>query len=296
MLRLGKRIGEMAAEGSLADGQRNATFDAQGASTFTVAESLSVCQQLLESSWQRFNSVHSNKIWNDALDSAIKGCKGLLNLATERHVQELESEKNLWFVLFLTFSGISLIAICAMLYLISSMRTFVSLKKCLMSRWESRETRPRPEELVKTVLTPINTRPMVKNSDWARKDSSQKQTQPVVPGQPSGPSLGHSIPYIQNQVTFPYNTPGGYPVTIMPTNIQPGMSQDNSSSPEEAEREATEAKTSQNNKELLAKIETRFQEYQRSLWELQRAGMPGLPHGMYPSVSNGHLSTLEGEL
>ena len=73
----------MAAEGSLADGRRNATFDAQGTSTYTVAESLSVCQQLLESSWQRFNSVYSNKIWNDALDSAIKGCKGLLNLATE---------------------------------------------------------------------------------------------------------------------------------------------------------------------------------------------------------------------
>merc|ERR1711895_401530 len=224
------RIGEMAAEGRLADGQGNSTYNAQGTSTYTVAESLSVCQQLLEHSWKRFNNVHSNKIWNDALDSAIKGCKGLLNLGTERHVQELESEKNLWFVLFLTFSGISLIAICAMLYLISSMRTFVSLKKCLMSRWESRGTRPRPEELVKTVLTPINTRPMVKNSDWARKDSIQKQTQPIVPGQSSGPSLGHSIPYIQNQMTYPYNTPGGYPVTIMPNNIQPGRGQNNSSS------------------------------------------------------------------
>ena len=181
----------MAAEGTIAGGQGNATFDAHG--TYTVAESLSVCQQLLESSWQRFNSVHSNKIWNDALNSAIKGCKGLLNLATERHVQELESEKNLWFIMFLVFSGISLIAVCAMLYLISSMRKFVSLKKCLLSRWESRESRPRPEELVKTVLTPINTRPMVRNSDWARK-----QTQPMVPGQSSGQSLGLSIPYIQN--------------------------------------------------------------------------------------------------
>ena len=183
-----------------------------------------------------------------------------------------------------------------MLYLISSMRTFVSLKKCLMSRWESRETRPRPEELVKSVLTPVNTRPMVKNSDWARKDSPQKQTQPIVPGQSSGPSLGHSIPYIQNQVNYPYNTPGGYPVTIMPNNIQPGRVQNNSSSPEDVEEDATDAKTSQNNKELLAKIEARFQEYQKSLWELQRSGMPGLPHGMYPSVSNGHLSMLEGEL
>ena len=84
-------------------------------------------------------------------------------------------------------------------------------------------------------------------------------------------------------------------MTIMPNNIQSGMGQNNSSSPEEAEEDVTEAKTSQNNKELLARIEARFQEYQRSLWDLQRAGMPGLPNGMYPSVSSGHLSTLEGE-
>ena len=286
----------MTAEGSLTNGQGNSTYNAQGTTTYTVAESLAVCQQLLESSWQRFNSVHSNKIWNDALDSAIKGCKGLLNLATERQFQELESEKNLWFIMFLTFSGISLIAICAMLYLISSMRNFVSLKKCVLSRWESRETRPRPEELVKTVLTPVNTRPMVRNSAWAKKDSSQKQMQSAVPGQPYGPSMGHSIPYTQNQVTFPYNTPGGYPVTVMPPNIQSGMSPEDSSSPEEVDSESTEAKTAQKNKELLAKIDIRFKEYQSSLWELQRAGMPGLPQGMYPTVSSGQLSTLEGEM
>ena len=286
----------MTAEGSLSNGQGNSTYNAHGTTTYTVAESLAVCQQLLESSWQRFNSVHSNKIWNDALDSAIKGCKGLLNLATERQFQELESEKNLWFIMFLTFSGISLIAICAMLYLISSMRNFVSLKKCVLSRWESRETRPRPEELVKTVLTPVNTRPMVRNSAWAKKDSSLKQMQSAVPGQPYGPSMGHSIPYTQNQVTFPYNTPGGYPVTVMPPNIQSGMSPEDSSSPEEVDSESTEAKTAQKNKELLAKIDIRFKEYQSSLWELQRAGMPGLPQGMYPTVSSGQLSTLEGEM
>ena len=286
----------MTAEGSLTNGQGNSTYNAQGTPTYTVAESLAVCQQLLESSWQRFNSVHSNKIWNDALDSAIKGCKGLLNLATERQFQELESEKNLWFIMFLTFSGISLIAICAMLYLISSMRNFVSLKKCVLSRWESRETRPRPEELVKTVLTPVNTRPMVRNSAWAKKDSSQKQMQSAVPGQPYGPSMGHSIPYTQNQVTFPYNTPGGYPVTVMPPNIKSCMSPEDSSNPEEVDSESTEAKTAQKNKELLAKIDIRFKEYQNSLWELQRAGMPGLPQGMYPTVSSGQLSTLEGEM
>ena len=84
-------------------------------------------------------------------------------------------------------------------------------------------------------------------------------------------------------------------MTIMPNNIQPDMVQNNSSSPEEVEEEVKEAKSSQNNKELLARIEARFQDYQRSLWELQRAGMPGLPTGMYPSVSDGHLSTQEGE-
>ena len=84
-------------------------------------------------------------------------------------------------------------------------------------------------------------------------------------------------------------------MTIKPNNIQPGMVQDNNICPEEVEEEIKEAKSSQNNKELLARIEARFQDYQRSLWELQRAGMPGLPTGMYPSVSDGHLSTQEGE-
>ena len=284
----------MTAEGSLSNGQGNSTYNAHGTTTYTVAESLAVCQQLLESSWQRFNSVHSNKIWNDALDSAIKGCKGLLNLATERQFQELESEKNLWFIMFLTFSGISLIAICAMLYLISSMRNFVSLKKCVLSRWESRETRPRPEEMVKKVLTPVNTRPMVRNSAWAKKDSSPQQMQSAFPGQPYGPSMGHSIQYNQNQVTFPYNTPGGYPVTVSPPNIQSGKNPEDNSDPEEADSESTEAKTAQKNQELLAKIDIRFKEYQNSLWELQRAGMPGLPQGMYPS--SGQMSTLEGEM
>ena len=117
----------MAAEGRLADGRRNATFDAHEATEF---------------------NEHYNLIWHDALDTAIEGCKGLLTLATEKHVQELESDKHMWFVLFLIFSGISLVAICAMLYLISSMRTFVSLRKCLVSQWESRDSRPNPQSLL----------------------------------------------------------------------------------------------------------------------------------------------------
>ena len=85
-------------------------------------------------------------------------------------------------------------------------------------------------------------------------------------------------------------------MTVMPPNIQSGMSPEDSSNPEEVDSESTEAKTAQKNKELLAKIDIRFKEYQSSLWELQRAGMPGLPQGMYPTVSSGQLSTLEGEM
>ena len=125
MWRIAREV--MSAEGRLADGRRNATFEAHDATTFDVAESLSICQQLLEHSWKQFNNEHYNLIWHDALDTAIEGCKGLLTLATEKHVQDLENNKHMWFVLFLTFTEISLVAICALLYLISSMRTFVSL-------------------------------------------------------------------------------------------------------------------------------------------------------------------------
>ena len=200
----------------------------------------------------------------------------------------------MWFVLFLTFSGISLVAICAMLYLISSMRTFVSLRKCLVSQWDSRDSRPNPQSLLKAVQTPINTRPLVSN--WAKPDCPQKQTQTPVPGPSSGPSQGQTVPYIQNQVHYPHHTPGGYPVTIMPSNVQPCMGQNDNNVSNEVEEDDTENRTSPDNKELLAKIEVRFQEYQRSLWDLQRAGMPGLPPGMYPSISHGHLATHgEGE-
>ena len=103
------------------------------------------------------------------------------------------------------------------------------------------------------------------------------------------------MPYIQNQVTFPYNTPGGYPVTVKSNNIQPGTAQDNNICPEDAEEEIKETKPSHGNQELLARIEAKFHDYQRSLWELQRQNMPGLPTGMYPSISDGHLSPQEGE-
>ena len=54
-----------------------------------------------------------------------------------------------------------------------------------------------------------------------------------------------------------------------------------------------------NKAELLANIEERFQEYQRSLWDLQRAipgRTPGMPPGLYPSLSHVQLANPgEGE-
>ena len=92
----------------------NATFAANEAATFEVSESLSICKQLLEHSWQSYNNEHYHLVWQEALDTAIEGCKGLLTLSTEKHVQELEQEAHMWFVLFLTFSRISLTAVAAL--------------------------------------------------------------------------------------------------------------------------------------------------------------------------------------
>ena len=91
--------------------KKNVTFTAHEAATFDVSESLSICKQLLEHSWKQYNNEHYHLVWQDALDTAIEGCKGLLTLSTKRHVQDLEQEAHMWFVLFLTFTGISLTAI-----------------------------------------------------------------------------------------------------------------------------------------------------------------------------------------
>ena len=42
-------------------------------------------------------------------------------MSTEKRVQELTQEAHMWFVLFLTFTGISLTAVAALVYLISTM-------------------------------------------------------------------------------------------------------------------------------------------------------------------------------
>ena len=166
--------------------KKNATFAAHEAASFDVSQSLTICKQLLEHSWQSYNNEHYHLVWQEALDTAIEGCKGLLTMSTEKHVQELKQEAHVWFVLFLTFSGISLTAVATLVYLISTMRTFVSLRKCLVSSWESRESRPNPQSLQPKSLQPLlSTRPVIQN--WANPGSPQ-QTLPSSTGPAYTPS------------------------------------------------------------------------------------------------------------
>ena len=109
--------------------EKNATFDAQETSTLDIMESLKICMQLLDHSWQSGQS--GRVVWQDARDTAIEGCKGLITMSTKKHFQELTRESHMWFVLFLTFTGISLTAVAALVYLISTMRRFISLKSVL---------------------------------------------------------------------------------------------------------------------------------------------------------------------
>ena len=271
--------------------RKNATFAAHDAATFDVTESLSICKQLLEHSWKQYNNEHYHLVWQDALDTVIEGCKGLLTLSTEKHVQDLEQEKHMWFVLFLTMTGISLTAVCALLYLISTMRTFVSLRKCLVSTWESRETRPNPQSLLTAIPSPLSTRPIVSN--WAKPDSTQQQTPTSSPGSTHAPSQEQAGSSIQNQVNYPNQSPG-YPMTTKPSTAQPCMGQGETQVSVKVVEDEPDNKA-----ELLANIEEKFREYQRSLWDLQRAipgGTPGMPPGLYPSLSHVQLANPgEGE-
>ena len=80
-------------------------------------------------------------------------------------------------------------------------------------------------------------------------------------------------------------------MTIMPNSAQPCMGQGETKVPVKVEEDEPDNKA-----ELLVNIEEKFKEYQRSLWDLQRAGMPGLPPGLYPSISHGNLANPgEGE-
>ena len=197
--------------------KKNAMFDAHEAATFDVGESLKICKQLLEHSWQSYNNEHYHLVWQEALDTAIEGCKGLLTMSTEKHVQELTQEAHMWFVLFLTFTGISLTAVAALVYLISTMRTFVSLRKYLVSSWESQEKRPDPQSLIKSLRSPLNTRPVIQN--WASTSCSQ-QTLPSSAGHTYAPPQPQAGPPVQHQVNYPIQSPK-YPMASSPTSVQP---------------------------------------------------------------------------
>ena len=105
-------------------GETNATIDAQ--ETLSVTDSLKLCKKLLDHGWK---SAQSGKVpWNEARDTGIDGCMGLVTMSADHHFQDLTRESNLWFVLFLTMTGISLTAVLALIYLISTMRKSISLK------------------------------------------------------------------------------------------------------------------------------------------------------------------------
>ena len=70
--------------------KKNATFDANEASTLDIMESLKICMQLLDHSWQSGQS--GRVVWQDARDTAIERCKGLITMSTEKHFQELTRE------------------------------------------------------------------------------------------------------------------------------------------------------------------------------------------------------------
>ena len=152
----------------------------------------------------------------------------------------------------------------------------MSLRKCLVSSWEHMENRPNPIHL-STLQSPIGTRPAIKN--WASPGNQlqpqtlsagstapQPQQTPTPSSDPTyAPTHGQAGPSIQNQVNYPIQSPGRGE-----TQVSVRMMEDE-----------------QNNKaELLANIEEKYREYQRSLWDLQRTGMPGMPPGLYPSLSH----------
>ena len=207
-------------------------------------------------------------------------------MSTEQHVQELKQEAHVWFVLFLTFSGISLTAVATLVYLISTMRTFVSLRKCLVSSWESRESRPNPQYLQpKSLQPPLSTRPVIQN--WANPGSPQ-QTPPSSTGPAYTPSQPQADPPVQHQVHYPTQS-SSYPVATTPHSAQlcTGYSET------QVSVKITERETD-NNTEFLAvrmkaDLKERFSEYLCSLWDLQRAipgRTPGTPPALYPNLSH----------
>ena len=188
-------------------GETNATIDAQ--ETLSVTDSLKLCKKLLDHGWK---SAQSGKVpWNEARNTGIDGCMGLVTMSNERHFQDLSKESNLWFVLFLTMTGISLIAVLALIYLINTMRRSISLKKCLLSSGENQIKRQDPKS--RSFRFPLGTRPKVWNGV-----SSHTLQQPFL--FPSGLQLQTMTesPAQQQQIGYTI-PPHKYPISVSPVPV-----------------------------------------------------------------------------
>ena len=195
-------------------------------------------------------------------------------------MHELKEEANIWFILFMTFTSISAITVACLVYLISTMRNFVSLRKCLVTSMESRESRPSPQPL----QPPLSTRPIIPN--WANPGSPQQTPQPST-----GPSQTLSQPQTDSpvqphpQVQCP-TQPARYPTASTPSPTQ--LSNGTGDTQVKVVKRETETDASIIAARMSVELEERYREYQRSLWELQRstipARTPGTPPGLYPKL------------
>ena len=261
-------------------GEENATSDAQ--ETLGVTVSLKICMKLLDHGWK---SAQSGKVpWTEARDTGIEGCMGLVTMSAEKHFQDLTRESHMWFVLFLTMTGISLTAVAALIYLISTMRKSISLKKCLLSPREAQEKRPDPKSMTKSLRFLINTRPKVRN--WASPHTSQQPFQ-----LPSGlqPQPLTESPAQQHHLGYPVQ-PHKYPITVSPVPVAPTTNCETQILVRTTDHDETKIMQAK----MKADMEEKYMEYQRSLWDLQKAipnGALGTPTTIYPALP----ATPEGE-
>ena len=252
-------------------GETNATIDAQ--ETLSVTDSLKLCMKLLDHGWK---SAQSGKVpWNEACDTGIDGCMGLVTMSAERHFQDLSRESNLWFVLFLTMTGISLTAVLALIYLINTMRRSISLKKCLLSSGDNQNKRQDPKS--RSFRFPLGTRPKVRNGV-----SSHTLQQPFL--FPSGlqPQTMTESPAQQQQIGYTI-PPHKYPISVSPVPVTQTSSSETQVSVRTSDHEETKIMQAK----MKADMEEKYMEYQRSLWELQKAvpnGALGAPATIYPAL------------
>ena len=200
------------------------------------------------------SSVTSFIPWNEARDTGIDGCMGLVTMSTERHFQDLSRESNLWFVLFLTMTGISLTAVLALIYLINTMRRSISLKKCLLSSGDNQNKRQDPKS--RSFRFPLGTRPKVRNGvsshtlqqPFLFPSGLQPQTMTDSPAQQQH-QIGYTIP------------PHKYPISVSPVPVTQTSSNETQVSVRTSDQEESRIIQAK----MKAEMEEKYMEYQRSL-------------------------------